>query len=113
MAAHEQGKFWEYHDKLFQNQKALSRPELEKYAEELGLKMDKFKAALDSNKYKEYVQADAKLGNSIGARGTPTFFVNGKPLVGAQPFEAFKGKIEAALTDAQALVKKGIKPDKV
>ena len=90
MAANEQGKFWEYHDKLFANQQALDRPSLEKYAQELGLNMAKFKAALDSGKYKKKVEDDAKQGAAVGASGTPTFFVNGKKLVGAQPFDAFK-----------------------
>jgi len=97
LAAHEQGKFWEYHDKLFANQQALDRPALEKYAEELGLNMSKFKAALDSNKFKKQVEAESKLGNSIGATGTPTFFVNGKSLVGAQPFDKFKEMIDQEL----------------
>jgi protein-disulfide isomerase len=97
MAANEQGKFWEYHDKLFANQTALDRPNLEKYAQELGLNAGKFKAALDSGKYKKYVEDDAKLGASVGANGTPTFFVNGHSIVGAVPFEEFKTKIDAEL----------------
>ncbi len=97
MAAHEQGKFWPMHDKLFANQQALDRPSLEKYAEELGLNMAKFKAALDSGKFKKVVEDDSKYGTSLGANGTPTFFINGKILVGAQPFDAFKTEIDAAL----------------
>ena len=97
LAAHEQGKFWEYHDKLFANQQALDRPALEKYAQELGLNMSKFKAALDSNKFKKQVEEETKQGNAIGATGTPTFFVNGKSLVGAQPFDKFKEMIDAEL----------------
>ncbi len=101
LAAHEQGKFWEMHDKLFANQQTLDRPNLEKYAQELGLNMPKFKAALDSGKFKKQVQDDAAMGASVGATGTPTFFVNGDQLVGAQPFEAFKTKIDAALAAAK------------
>lgn len=97
LAAHEQGKFWEYHDKLFANQQALDRPSLEKYAEEIGLNMAKFKAALDSGKYKQQVADDSKLGGSVGATGTPTFFVNGHILVGAQPFDKFKEMIDQEL----------------
>jgi protein-disulfide isomerase len=97
MAANEQGKFWEYHDKLFANQTALDRPSLEKYATEIGLNAGKFKAALDSGKFKKYVEDDAKMGGTVGATGTPTFFVNGKSIVGAQPFEAFKTSIDAEL----------------
>jgi protein-disulfide isomerase len=97
LAANEQGKFWEMHDKLFANQQALDRPNLEKYAEELGLNMAKFKAALDSGKFKDRVDKEAKEGNSFGATGTPTFFINGHILVGAQPFDAFKTAIDAEL----------------
>jgi protein-disulfide isomerase len=97
MAAHEQGKFWPYHDKLFENQQALDRPNLEKYAQDLGLNLAKFKAALDSGKFKKVVQDDAAYAATVGATGTPTFYVNGEQVVGAQPFDAFKTKIDAAL----------------
>jgi len=97
LAANEQGKFWPYHDKLFANQQALDRPNLEKYAEELGLNMTKFKAALDSGKFKDKVDSDAKEGAAVGATGTPTFFINGTKVVGAQPFDQFKTVIDAEL----------------
>jgi protein-disulfide isomerase len=97
LAANEQGKFWQMHDKLFANQQALDRPSLEKYAEELGLNMTKFKAALDSGKFKDKVDADAKEGAAVGATGTPTFFINGTKVVGAQPFEQFKTVIDTEL----------------
>ena len=97
LAANEQGKFWPYHDKLFANQQALDRPSLEKYAEELGLNMTKFKAALDSGKFKDKVDSDAKEGAAVGATGTPTFFINGTKVVGAQPFDQFKTVIDAEL----------------
>ncbi len=97
MAANEQGKFWEMHDKLFANQQALDRGNLERYAQELGLDMGKFKAALDSNKYDAYIQADSAEGMRVGANGTPTFFINGRQLVGAQPIDAFKNVIDDEL----------------
>ena len=97
LAANEQGKFWPKHDKLFANQQALDRPSLEKYAEELGLNMGKFKAALDSGKFKDKVDSDAKEGAAVGATGTPTFFINGTKVVGAQPFDAFKTVIDTEL----------------
>ncbi|HVG58690.1 MAG TPA: DsbA family protein, partial [Hyalangium sp.] len=101
MAAHEQGKFWEFHDKLFENQRALTRPDLEKYAGELGLDVAKFKAALDSKKFEAYVKKDAEDGASVGANGTPTFFINGRTVVGAQPFDNFKRVIDEELKKAQ------------
>jgi protein-disulfide isomerase len=97
LAANEQGKFWQMHDKLFANQQALDRPSLEKYAEEIGLNMTKFKAALDSGKFKDKVDSDAKEGAAVGATGTPTFFINGTKVVGAQPFDAFKTVIDSEL----------------
>jgi protein-disulfide isomerase len=97
LAANEQGKFWQFHDKLFANQQALDRPSLDKYAEELGLNMAKFKAALDTGKFKDRVDREAKEGAAVGATGTPTFFINGRILVGAQPVDAFKTAIDAEL----------------
>ncbi|MBL9039821.1 MAG: thioredoxin domain-containing protein, partial [Archangium sp.] len=113
LAANEQGKFWEMHDKMFANQQALDRPSLEKYAQELGLDMGKFKAALDSNKFAKVVEADSAAGMAVGANGTPTFFVNGREFVGAQPFEAFKGIIDEEVKKADQLLTKGIKLENV
>ena len=112
-AAGEQGKFWEMHDKIFANQQTMDRPTYEKYAQELGLNLGKFKAALDAQKGKAEIEADAASGNKIGARGTPAFFINGKFLSGAQPFEAFKAKIDDELKGAEALVAKGTPKAKV
>ena len=106
-AAGEQGKFWEMHDKIFADQQHLDRETYEKYAGELGLNMGKFKAALDAQKGKEAIEADAAAGGKIGARGTPAFFINGKFLSGAQPFEAFKAKIDEELKTAEGMVAKG------
>ena len=105
MAANEQGKFWEMHDKLFENQKALDRPSLEKYAGEIGLDVGKFKAALDEGKYKSAIQADMKYADGLGTGGfgTPTFFINGKKVAGAMPFDSFKSIID------EELKKKGAK----
>jgi protein-disulfide isomerase len=100
MAANEQGKFWEYHDKLFANQQALDRASLEKYAAEVGLDMPKFKAALDTNKFEPRITADATEATRAGVDGTPTFFINGRELVGAQPVEAFKAIIDDELKKA-------------
>src|SRR6476660_1611279 len=106
-AAGDQGKFWEMHDKIFADQAHMDRQTYEKYAQELGLNMTKFKAALDAEKGKEAIDADAAAGGKIGARGTPAFFINGKFLSGAQPFEMFKAKIDEELKTTDELVKKG------
>lgn len=89
--------FFAFHDKLFTNQKAIKRPELEKYATELGLDLAKFKAALDSHKHKAHIDADVAIAKKAGVSGTPAFTVNGYFVNGAQPFPAFNKVIKLAL----------------
>jgi protein-disulfide isomerase len=101
LAAGAQGKFWEMHDALFANQRKLKRPDLEKYAAQIGLNLDQFNADLNSHKFKAQVDADLAQARSIGVRGTPNFFINGKKLTGAQPFPRFKAKIDEALKGAK------------
>jgi protein-disulfide isomerase len=112
-AADQQGKFWQMHDILFKNQQNLDAASLEKYAKEIGLDMGKFKAAIADKKLAETVEAEAAMGNKIGARGTPAFFINGSFLSGAQPFENFKSRIDDQLKKAEELVKKGTPKAKV
>ncbi|WP_267145139.1 DsbA family protein [Myxococcus qinghaiensis] len=97
MAAHEQGKFWEMHDVLFDNQRALDRASLEKYAKGLGLDLERFKKSLDTKAWDNYVEADLVEAQRRGIAGTPTFFINGTGVTGAQPLEVFAGHIDAAL----------------
>ncbi len=97
LAANEQGKFWEMHDKLFANQQALERADLEKYAQEIGLDMNRFKSALDTGKFKAHITKDQAEAAKAGAQGTPTFLINGTKLVGAQPVDQFKKLIDEAL----------------
>ena len=97
LAAGEQGKFWEMHDILFQNQKALGRESLSQYAAQLGLNMEQFNAALDSHKFASQVDLELKEGQDNGITGTPTFVINHKKIVGVQPVETFKAEIDAAL----------------
>ena len=102
MAAGEQGKFWEMHDKLFENQNQLSPELFNKLAGDLGLNLARFKSAIESHKYQAQIQADMTAGSAVGANGTPTSFINGKKLIGAQPFDAFKLVIDAELASAVA-----------
>jgi protein-disulfide isomerase len=106
-------KFWAAHKKLFENQKALTRPDLEKYAGELGLDVAKVKAALDGGKHQAGIKADQELATKTGARGTPAFFINGRFLSGAQPLDAFKTIIDDEIQRTEKLVKGGIAKDKV
>lgn len=95
--AQEQDKFWEYHDKLFENQRALGASDLKGYAAALSLDADRFNACLDSRKFKAQVDEDHQAGIQAGVTGTPAFFVNGRFLNGAQPFEAFQEIIDDEL----------------
>src|SRR5699024_2512817 len=93
LAAHAQGKFWEYHDLLWDNQKALDRVSLERYAEEVGLNVKQFKKALDDGTIKEQVDAEFKEGQGFGVSGTPTWFINGVKESGALPPDQIKQKL--------------------
>ncbi len=95
--ADEQGKFWEYHDKLFENQRALKDEDLKSYAGTLGLDAAAFATCLDSGKYAEDIEKDKADGEMAGVSGTPAFFINGVFLNGARPFEQFKEVIDAEL----------------
>jgi protein-disulfide isomerase len=107
-AAREQGKFWEMHDKLFANQRALERSDLEKYAQEIGLDLTRFKASLDQQKGKSVIEAQQKEGAIFGVRGTPSSFINGRFMRGAQPYESFKAVIEEEIKKADAKISSGV-----
>ncbi len=99
--AADQDAFWEYHDKLFdsqsgENQSAFNKDNLKRFATELGLDTRAFGECLDSGKYTSLVQNETRAAQSLGVRSTPTFLLNGKPIVGAQPFEVFQQPIEEA-----------------
>jgi protein-disulfide isomerase len=95
--AAEQGKFWEYHDTLFANPSRLADADLKQHAAGLGLDTKQFNACVDTHKYKAQVDADMEAGEEAGVNGTPAFFVNGRMLSGAQPFDAFKRVIDEEL----------------
>jgi protein-disulfide isomerase len=99
--AREQGKFWEYHDKLFTNQQALQPDYLKKYAAETGMDAAKFNACLDTAKYSDRVQQTMGVGNGLGVQATPSIFINGRMLSGAQPYEVFAAVIDEELQRAQ------------
>ncbi|MBC8132251.1 MAG: thioredoxin domain-containing protein, partial [Deltaproteobacteria bacterium] len=113
LAAEAQGKFWEMHDKLFANQQNIKRPDLEKYAQELGLDMGKFKGYLDAKTGGPRVKADMALATQIGVQGTPNFFINGRPIRGALPFEEFKKVIDEEIITADKLIAQGTAPAQV
>lgn len=98
--AEEQGKFWEMHDKLFANQRALELDNLTTYAQDIGLDPQKFKSCLDSGKRADEIKRDTADGTSLGVSGTPASFVNGRMISGAQPFENFTKVIDDELMRA-------------
>ncbi len=95
--AHEQGKFWEYHDHLFANPRELDETSLKAHAVTLGLEVKPFVDCLESGRMKGLVETDRRAGEALGINGTPAFFVNGRLLAGAQPEEAFRRLIDREL----------------
>jgi protein-disulfide isomerase len=101
-------KFWEMHDRLFDSAPALDRPALEAVAQAAGLDMTAFRKALDDKRHEPRIRRDQALMNGLGANGTPTFFVNGRKIAGAVPYETFKAVVDEELARAEALVKSGV-----
>ena len=95
--AAEQGKFWEYHDRLFANQQALLPDSLKKYAADAGLDAAAFSACLDTSKYGDRVREGVAQGSRLGVNSTPTIYVNGRMLSGAQPYETIAAVIDEEL----------------
>ena len=89
--------YFRMHDKLFENQHILSISNYKQWARELGINGDQFDSCLDSGKFAAIVQGDFQYGQEVGVKGTPSFFVNGRLLSGAQPYPAFRQAIEAEL----------------
>ncbi|HYL34284.1 MAG TPA: thioredoxin domain-containing protein [Bryobacteraceae bacterium] len=97
LAANEQGKFWQMHDLMFANFRKLSRDNMLAWAKQIGLDVDKFKADLDSGKFREPVKKDEADGEAAGVYGTPAFFIDGKLYNGPMTLEAVKPILEAEL----------------
>jgi protein-disulfide isomerase len=95
--AGEQGKFWEYHDLLFDHQSSSNGWDFLALAKELGLQQHEFEGCLSSNRFRERIAKDVQDGLELGITSTPTFFINGRPLVGAQPLANFQALIDATL----------------
>lgn len=98
--AQEQDMFWEYHDKVYQNQTDLSDESLVRYAREINMNAGAFERCLKSGRYTAEVQADYDQGLAAGVRGTPTFFINGNRIVGAIPENVFTKMIDRLLAPA-------------
>jgi protein-disulfide isomerase len=101
--AHEQDKFWPYHDRLFSSAGpfAFTTGSLKRYGEELGLDTRRFDACLDAERPREKIEQETIIGRMVGMSGTPGFLVNGGRLVGAQPYEVFEQVIDKLLEEAR------------
>jgi len=100
--AGDQDAFWEYHDKLFtsqqgENQGAFNKDNLKQLAADMNLDTQAFNECLDSGKYNAFIQEQTSGAQQLGVRSTPSFVVNGTPIIGAQPFSAFQQLIESEL----------------
>jgi protein-disulfide isomerase len=97
LAAHAQGKFWAFHDLMFENQRDLGRPSLEKMAQKAGLDLARFKKALDDRTHAEAVKADMKLGSEAHVSGTPSMFLGTERIENPTDFEALAREIDRRL----------------
>ena len=105
-AAQQQGKFWEYHDVLFENQGsvdsgAFSDEKLVGFAQGVGLDVEQFKAAIEGGQYEAVVNRDFREAQDSGIQGTPSFDVNGRRVVGLQPLETFEQAVEEGAQKAE------------
>jgi protein-disulfide isomerase len=107
VAAQRQGKFWEFHDLLFENNARLGASDLEGYAARLGLDLERFKKDLADPTVKAQVDYERSLAESLEARGTPSFFVNGMKNVGWGSYVGIRSQVRRALEKAQAKVAAG------
>ena len=102
--------FWDMHDRLFADQSHLSDDDIAARAKAMKLDVGKVMNAIKTQRHKAALDADNDLADDVGAQGTPTFFINGRKIVGAQPVDAFKAVIDEEETKAKALVAKGTAP---
>ena len=96
-AAHQQGKFWEMHDKIFSDQRNMSEEKYLAYAKEIGIDVPRFEKDVKSARVKQRVDADKSQAGALGVTGTPGFFINGRFVAGAKPFGEFKRIIDEEL----------------
>ena len=99
LAARDQGKYWEMHDLLLKKSPKLDRDSLIGYAAELGLDVKRFTESIDGKKHKAEIDRDVKLALSLDLYNTPTFFINGRKIVGDVPYEYLKKAVEEELKD--------------
>ena len=101
LAARDQGKFWEMHDLLLKKSPRLDRASLIEYAKELGLDVKRFTESLDAMKHSTSIEKDKKLAVDMDLYNTPTFFINGRKVIGNRPYEYFQKIMEEELRSAK------------
>jgi protein-disulfide isomerase len=101
LAARDQGKYWEMHDLLLKRSPKLDRGSLIGYAKELGLDVKKFTDSIDGGRHAQEIERDKKLAIEMDLYNTPTFFINGRKVVGERPFDNFKKVIDEELKNAK------------
>lgn len=102
LAAHAQGKFWQLHDLMFDNQGALGRADLERYSQQIGLDQEAFKAALDDGALRASVETDLAMGEQMHVSGTPTMFINGMRMDNPTDFDTLVPTIDGLLSGGSA-----------
>ncbi|HBF67125.1 MAG TPA: hypothetical protein DDW36_01725 [Candidatus Magasanikbacteria bacterium] len=95
VCAHKQGRFWELHDRVFLEQEKASRPQIDVWAQKIGLDMNAFRSCFDSEETQKEIVSDTEVGVAAGVRGTPTFFINGRRVEGPIPEKNFEAAIQA------------------
>ena len=108
LAALQQGRFWDYHDKVFENMRTITPANLRKWAKELDLDMARFDRDVADPAIEHAIEKQRDAMVNLGARGTPGFFVNGEQIKGARPFQDFKAVIDRQLNAANELTKSGM-----
>jgi protein-disulfide isomerase len=112
-AAREQGRFWEMHDQLLAHQEAMEAGDLEARARDAGVDLGRFRAAAGAPAARARIEADRKLAEALGVRGTPSFFINGRRLIGAQPTSSFQTVIDQELVRATDRLRSGVGRDRL
>jgi protein-disulfide isomerase len=110
MAAHAEGKFWEFHDRLYATRAKFDEATLVAIARDLKLDLKKFKARLASDEYDTKISSDQQMGHTLGVRGTPAYFVNGRAVDGAVPELEFRLVVQEELERAEAALREGASP---
>jgi protein-disulfide isomerase len=108
LAANAQGRFWEYHDRLFSQQGRMAPTDLEDHARELGLELGAFRKALGQHLFEKAVQADVDLASTLAIEATPTFYINGRVFSGSMPYDRFEAIVREEIAYARQLLRKGV-----